>query len=180
MHHNNYDRDINLTWADIDFEHQQIGVVPKRETGQTLYWEPKDHEKRVVPVSDASVTFLAELQAEAPAGHPYIFISVKRLKRTLQRKKDRLWNPRSNVVNNLSRDFDAIRRRAGVKDCTVHDLRRSAITNWAQKLPIQVVQQLAGHADISTTQKYYLAVRLDDLASAGRILKIIATVQGND
>jgi integrase len=30
-----------------------------------------------------------------------------------------------------------------------------AITNWAQKLPIQVVQQLAGHSDISTTRKYY-------------------------
>jgi len=60
------------------------------------------------------------------------------------------------------------------------DLRRSATTNWAQKLPIQVVQQPAGHADISTTQKYYLAVRPDDLASAGRILKSIATAQGND
>lgn len=167
---------LNLTWADIDFEKQQVRVVPKRSTDETLEWEPKDREKRVVPMSDASVKFLAELQAEAPPGHPYIFISAARFKRIRQQQKKECCNPRSSIVNNLLRDFDVIRKRAGVKDCTLHDLRRSAITNWAQKLPIQVVQQLAGHADISTTQKYYLAVRPDDLASAGRILKSIAAV----
>jgi integrase len=95
------------------------------------------------------------------------------------RKTDKLGST-SRTANNLIRDFNLIRRRAGVKKCTLHDLRRSAITNWDQKLPIQVVQQLAGHADISTTQKYYLAVRPDDFASAGRILKSIAAVRGDD
>jgi integrase len=171
---------LNLTWADIDFERQQIHIVPKRETKETLDWKPKDHEKRVVPMSDASVKFFAELQAEAAAGHPYVFISVDRLKWIRQRQEGKRWNPKSSIVNNLLRSFDTIRRQAGVKDCTLHDLRRSAITNWAQKLPIQVVQQLAGHADVSTTQKYYLAVRPEDLASAGRILKSISMAQGND
>lgn len=171
---------LNLTWADIDFEHQQIHIVPKRETKETLDWEPKDREKRVVPMSDASIKFLAELQAEAPAGHPYVFISADRLKWIRQRQEYKRWNPKSSIVNNLSRGFDTIRKRACVKDCTLHDLQRSAITNWAQKLPIQVVQQLAWHADVSTTQKYYLAIRPEDLASAGRILKSISMAQGND
>jgi integrase len=124
-------------------------------------------------MSDASVKLLVELQAEAPAGHPYVFISAARLKWNRQRQENKCWNPRSSIVNNLLRNFDTIRKRASVKDCTLHDLRRSAITNGAQKLPIQVVQQLAEHADISTTQKHYLAVRPDDLVSAGRILKSI-------
>jgi integrase len=47
----------------------------------------------------------------------------------------------------------------------LHDLRRSTITNWAKELPIQVVQQLAGHSDISTTRKYYLAVQPEDMIS---------------
>jgi integrase len=165
---------LNLTWADIDFEKQYVQVVPKKENNETLEWEPKDREKRVVPMSDASVKVLAELQAEAPLGHPYIFISAKRMKRLRRQKRKDKWNPRLSIMNNLLRDFDVIRKRAGVKDCTFHDLRRSAITNWAQKLPIQVVQQLAGHADISTTQKYYLAVRPDDLVLASRIVKSVA------
>jgi integrase len=80
------------------------------------------------------------------------------------------WSSTSEVVNNLARDFDVIHRRAGIGKCTLHDLRRAAITNWAQELPIQVVQQLAGHSDISTTRKYYLAVRAEDLASATKLL----------
>ncbi len=64
---------LNLTWADIDFEHQQIHIVPKRETKETLDWEPKDREKRVAPMSDASVKFLAEMQAEAPGWPPLYF-----------------------------------------------------------------------------------------------------------
>ncbi len=84
------------------------------------------------------------------------------------------------MVNNLMRDFNVIRRRANVTECTIHDLKRSAITNWAQKLPIQVVQTLAGHSNITTTRKYYLAVRAEDFAAAGELLNIIlAETQDN-
>jgi len=68
----------------------------------------------------------------------------------------------------------------GIEECVLHDLRRSAITNWAKKIPIQVVQQLAGHEDISTTRKYYLSVRYEDLASANNFLnKVLAEVKAN-
>jgi len=53
--------------------------------------------------------------------------------------------------------------------CTLHDLRRSCITNWAKVLPIYVVQKLAGHSDIKTTQKYYLAVQEEDLEMARQV-----------
>jgi integrase len=33
-----------------------------------------------------------------------------------------------------------------------------------------VVQQFAGHSDISTTRKYYLAVRPEDIACANQII----------
>jgi len=52
---------------------------------------------------------------------------------------------------------------------TIHDLRRSCITNWAQHLPIHVVQQLAGHSDIKTTQQFYLSVRPEDVAKAQKL-----------
>lgn len=124
-------------------------------------------------MSDESSRLLADLQLQAKEGFPYIFISPARFKRIIERQRIRKWNPRSQVINNLDRDFGVIKRRAGVAKCVLHDLRRTAITNWAKKLPIQVVQQLAGHADITTTRKYYLAVRSEDLASANDVVNSI-------
>jgi integrase len=66
-----------------------------------------------------------------------------------------------------------LRGRAGVAKCTLHDLRRSAITNGAGQLPIQLVQELAGHSDIATTRKYYLTVRSEDMLSANKVLNSI-------
>ena len=164
---------LHLTWADIDFENQQIYINPKKETAETIEWEPKDHEKRVLPMADETVQLLVDLQTQAEEGFPYIFISPERFKRIRERQKVGKWNPRSEVINNLRKNFHAIRRRAGVTECTLHDLRRSAITNWASQLPIQVVQQLAGHSDITTTRKYYLTVRSEDMVSANKVVNSI-------
>jgi hypothetical protein len=49
------------------------------------------------------------------------------------------------------------------------DLRRSCITNWAKQLPIHVVQELAGHSDIKTTQQFYLSVQPEDVKKAQSI-----------
>jgi len=171
---------LHLTWADADFENQQIHVSPKKETVETIEWEPKDHERRVVPMADETAQLLVDLQAQANEDSPYIFISPKRLKRIRERQKTGEWTPRSELINNLARDFGVIRGRAGVAQCSLHDLRRSAITNWAWHLPIQVVQQLAGHSDISTTRKYYLAVRSEDMASANKVVNnILAESRAN-
>jgi hypothetical protein len=145
-----------------------------------LEWEPKDHENRVVLMSDETTQLLADMQVQSQEGHAYIFISPERLAWIMQHRKTDKPGSTSQTANNLIRSFNVICRRAGVKKCTLHDLRRSAITNWAQKLPIQVVQQLAGHSDVSTTRKYYLSVRSEDLVLAGKILNgILAGTQGD-
>jgi integrase len=165
-----------LTWADIDFENQRVHVRTKPSSRRLIEWEPKDHENRVVPMSGESTQLLADIQAESEEGFAYIFISPARFKRIKQREAEGRWNARSDAINNLGRDFDVIRRRSGIVPCTLHDLRRSAITNWAQHLPIQVVQQLAGHSNISTTRKYYLTVRPEDMAAARRVLNEVLKV----
>jgi integrase len=171
---------LYLTWADVDFENQQIYINPKKETAETIEWEPKDHEKRIVPMADETAQLLADLQVQNEEGSPYIFISPKRLERIRERQKVGKWTPRSEVINNLRGNFHSIRRQAGIAECTLHDLRRSAITNWASQLPIQVVQQLAGHSDITTTRKYYLTVRSEDMVSANKVLNnILATSYAN-
>jgi integrase len=171
---------LNLTWADIDFENKRIHVETKSSSRRLIEWEPKDHENRVVPMSEESTQLLADNQVESEEGFPYIFLSPDRLKRIKQREGVGRWNARSDTVNNLGRDFDVIRRRAAIARCTLHDMRRSAITNWAQQLPIQVVQQLAGHSNIATTRKYYLTVRPEDMASANRVLNEILEVRKSE
>jgi integrase len=131
-------------------------------------------------MSDKSSQLLANIQVQAPEGHPYVFVSPKRLERIKERRKIGKWSPRSELVNNLTRDFNVVRRRANVAECTLHDQRRSAITNWAQRLPIQVVQALAGHSNIATTRKYYLAVRSEDFTAAGELLNIILAKTEDD
>jgi integrase len=171
---------LHLTWKDVDFENQRIKVNAKKGSEEILEWEPKNRKNRVVPMSNESSQLLVDIQARAPESHPYIFVSPKRLKLIKKRRKAGRWNPRSEVVNNVTRDFNVIRRRTNVAKCTIHDLRRSAITNWAQRLPIQVVQTLAGHSNIATTKKYYLAVRSEDFAVAGELLNsILAKSQDN-
>ena len=71
---------------------------------------------------------------------------------------------------NLPREFGALRRRAGVPKCTFHDLRKSFCTNLAGHVPLHVVQELAGHADIRTTRKHYLQVRAEQVDAARRAL----------
>ena len=53
---------LHLTWADVDFENQQIFINPKENTTETIEWEPKDHKKRVVPMADETAQLRADLQ----------------------------------------------------------------------------------------------------------------------
>lgn len=157
---------LHLTWPEIDFERQRIRVVAKKAAKNVVQWEPKGRKNRVVPMSEETSDLLAAIQAESLEGHPYIFISPERLYHILQRREANDWDERSEMVNNLTRDFTLLCKKAGVENCIPHDLRRSAITNWAKKLPIQVVQVLAGHSSISTTRKYYLSVQEEDFDTA--------------
>ena len=124
-------------------------------------------------MSKQSMQLLDDMRLICPGQHKYPFISPARLRRIMERVKTGKWNSTCHTQNNLIRDFEVIQRRAGVPKCILHDLRRSAITNWAQYLQIQVVQQLAGHSNITTTRKYYLMVRSEDIDTASKVMEKI-------
>jgi len=166
---------LNLTWANIDFENQNVCFFPKESSKLILEWEPKDHESRIVPIPSETVQLLANLQAESDEGNPYVFIKTSRLKHILRRRTRGTWKSDYEVVNNLSRSMEVICRRAKVEFFTPHDLRRTCITNWAKKLPIQTVQHLAGHSNMMTTRKYYLSVQNSDLEAARKLQSKLMT-----
>ena len=150
---------INLTWSDADFERHQLQVARKTGSQARLAWTPKDKDARIVPLPGAAVTVLVELQLVAADGQEYVFVISKGPATGQRLKRSNLW-----------RDFQAIREKAGVPACSFHDLRKSYCTNLADAVPLHVVQELAGHADIRTTRKHYLKVREEQIDSARRAL----------
>ena len=59
------------------------------------------------------------------------------------------------TANTLQQTLTLIYERAGYKGCTSHTGRRTFLTNLASKgVSIRVLQELAGHRHIATTQRY--------------------------
>jgi integrase len=161
---------LHLTWKDIDFNNKLVNVTAKKAHDKIIAWEPKGRKNRLVPISKEVLMLLVDIQVSAPDRHPYIFITPQRLERIAERIRTGNWNERSEVVNNMSRNFNRIRTKGKVDKCTIHELRKTAITNWSKELPIQMTRKLAGHASIKTTLEYYIAVRPEDFKAAGEII----------
>ena len=169
---------LNCTWRDVDFDAQTVEVNPKRNTMETWQWLVKDTDHRTLPLTEEIVQMLAEHQAQQPEGYPYVFVPTARyehIQRVLRPKgRWTLIDSSMKVVNNFRRQFIRIRRRAGVKQGTFHDFRRTAISMWfANGMSEHDVLVLAGHASFATTHQFYLAVA-DDLIPRARA----ATAQG--
>jgi integrase len=70
----------------------------------------------------------------------------------------------------LDRAFERVRDRAGLAGWSVYSLRHYAITTWLRKgIPVHVVQKMAGHRNLSTTQHYVHFLKAD-LEDAARLL----------
>ena len=172
---------LNLTVRDVDFEAGTITIRPKKETRDTWRWVPKSKKVRVVPLAEAVAKFLIKyIWGTLPEKQPYFMLSAGRYRRIQEIRisgdlEDRI---RRCPDENFSKPFDRIRRRAIVDEGTFHDLRRTCITEWLENglLPHKV-KELAGHASIETTMKYYVATRralIDEAREASQ--KVLLTL----
>ena len=161
---------LNTTWKDIDFENQTITVAAKKDTKDTWEWHIKDHEYRVLPLTDEVVNLLTSLQASQPVGYPYVFAPPCRFEHIQQRRAKGKWTVRDGIcpVNNFTRHFKVILQRAGIDRGKFHDLRCTCLTKWLMNgLTEYDVMRLAGHSDFETTRRFYLSVR-EDLVQRAR------------
>ena len=101
---------------------------------------PKGRKSRVVFISPDT----CELVEAHKASTPFPFLFTFEAGKTPQR---------------IYRGFKDIAERAGVMNCTSHDLRKTVISSLAGLDVNQAVtQQIAGHYSIETTTTYYTHV----------------------
>ncbi len=72
--------------------------------------------------------------------------------------------------NGLYVAFERMRDRAGLAGWSVYALRHFAITSWLRRgIPVHVVQKMAGHKNLATTE-HYVHLLKTDLEDAARRL----------
>ncbi|OHB52628.1 MAG: hypothetical protein A2Y12_03670 [Planctomycetes bacterium GWF2_42_9] len=174
-----------LQWGDVDFEKNTITVASREGTDRTPPFEVKDSESRLIPVPAHTISILAQWQAQAPQGVPYVMLDDERYQLVLAkwrklRKEGKPWRNRL-MVNNVGRELSRHLKNAGIKldgKFSIHTLRKSCGQNWADVLPMNVVKELMGHADISTTAEFYNQVdKTHRLLAANSIQTLLEAAQ---
>ena len=160
---------LNTTWRDIDFARMTVDVSPKKDGKDTWEWHIKDTERRTLPLTAELVRLLVENQMSQPEGCPYILVPMARYERIQEYRRAAQWTVEKgrSPLSKFCHHFNSIRGLAGIRTGTFHDLRRTCLSNWiVQGLSLHEVKELAGHASIETTERFYLAVRKDVLDRA--------------
>lgn len=167
-----------LRWIDVVLEPDagRVIVRPHKADGLVLPWEPKDTDRRDVPLDKRAVALLAARQSDVHLTSPYVFVSAKRLA-TIRHAIDRgEWKPTRRWVRNYNVALDQMKLSAEIDVGCFHDLRVSAICNWlAAGVNPHEVQKLAGHADLTTTMAHYALVDESALDRARDAVERIAS-----
>jgi len=155
---------MNTTWRDIDFANMTVEVSPKKNGADTWEWHIKDTDHRTLPLTADLVKLLVEHQVAQPEGNPYVFVPTGRYELIQDLRRNGQWTVERgrSPLSKFCHHFNKIRKLAGIATGTFHDLRRTCLSNWvAQGLSLHEVKELAGHAGIDTTERFYLAIRKD-------------------
>jgi integrase len=119
---------LTARWKDLDLE-RRIWTVEFNKTGTTRY----------IPISDGLLEMLSAVEQLRIPGCEWLFPNPKTLK----------------PYNNIFNSWDVARKRAGMPELRLHDLRHSFasfLINSGRSL--YEVQNILGHTQVKTTQRY--------------------------
>ena len=109
--------------------HNRILIIARED------WQPKEKERRIVPMCPELQAILSKVYSDAEAGSNKVVSEI--------------------IVSNIWRNFQVLCRRAGVAKYSkpFHTLRKSCIRDWAENYPAHVVKEWAGHSSLDVTDK---------------------------
>ncbi len=128
-----------LRWEHVDLERLYIRV-PDTKNRNALH----------VPLSCQSLALLKQRKARNPEGSPWVFPSLFRPQQ----------HNKSGHVRLMAAE---LRAKTGLKEITVHGLRRTFITVGRQLKLFEDVERLTNHLDNSVTGRHYDGTGIDDL-----------------
>ena len=173
---------VSLRWSDINDGEVNLRNRPGTDTEPEFLL--KDYEERTIPLPPATLNILEDLKTYAEAtdeASPYVVLSESLHGKMMARwnhadKNTRVAWKWQDAFYNAGREFHRHLRKAEIEPApgetlSIHTLRKSCIQNWANKLPMNVTKELAGHSNIATTQKYYCQVDSYYRAKAAEVIE---------
>ena len=141
---------LALEWCDVDFA---ANVLNGRNQSHHL---TKSRKNRMVPVTHQVAAALRRLRVQILKGNLVFTNGIG-----------------GKIVNNFERAYRKIAKRAGLLGGKgnprygLHDLRRSCATELQRSgVSMKTTQRILGHANMSTTAKFYARVEDEDLRAA--------------
>ena len=140
---------LGLKWEDIDLKKNIINV--RRQYFRGEWCPPKGNKERIIPIHEKIKEVVTIASASQSLTGP-VFTTSSGLPLDYH-----------NAVTSLNRFY----KRNGLECKKFHAYRATFITNLCRNgVPIQTASKLAGHENISVTNKYYLSIQADELADA--------------
>lgn len=121
---------LNATWDQFDLD-RAVWTKPAATT--------KQRKLHRTPISGAAVQLLRTIRTRSPKNCPWVFPG----------------DANGKPVQEIKRFWDDVRKKAGLTDVRVHDLRHtfaSLLVSSGMTLPM--IGKLLGHTQVQTTQRY--------------------------
>ena len=149
---------LALHWEDVDFDARQITVRWSFDRNERNFKPPKSHQQRTIPISVGMAESLAERLKSQGWGEPPDII----YRGSRKPHSGLVWGSLDDAgwryawkaaVRVATVGEGSLRRKVG--SVRTNDLRHTFASRLVQQgVPIQVVQELLGHANVATTMRY--------------------------
>lgn len=177
---------LGVRWKDIDWKDKTIAVIQQVVTvnGETKIDSLKTKSsKRTLPLTQSLIDMLQTHEANQKEEARIVQQrAADKATKTAQPTPLIQWNAHGLVFvsvvgtpimpRNLTRDFKQVLANAALSQAVrLHDLRHTALTNFAAVAEAKAVQSIAGHAAIDTTMRVYAGRQIDAMRAAVEALE---------
>lgn len=164
---------LGLRWQDVDLDagilhvRQQLQYLPSRGF---FFKEPKQNSKRDIPMPLPVNAVLRSVKKEQDRIKKVYEEAEQNSKKKAYHDNDLVFcnpdgSPRDGTE--LTKQFQALLEEHGFQKISFHSLRHTFATMCrAAGMDLADIQDLLGHADISTTKKMYTHVEIEPLKNA--------------